>query len=185
MRKKARVLAAYETRLAEYETANSERKRLNAAGDLAGVAIVSLKNNKKIPKTRPRKPPILTEPYTPKSYQEVCTMPTNCLIAEDGYILATELVRCRLCVMIVAQLVEDEDEPPKRLDFMCSTLLPDHEEKEHYARQDDPHGSKNGSYPCDACLNRLAIDIKAKQNSLQLFAELRARTKKISILVYF
>ncbi|KAJ7087145.1 hypothetical protein C8R44DRAFT_991415 [Mycena epipterygia] len=168
-RKKARLLEAYETRLAEYEIANSERKRLIASGNVAGAAAVTLKNNKKIPKTRPRMPPILKEAFTPLHYQTLTIMPTNYLTVETGCILAQGLLKCTLCIIIAELRAEEDGSPAQYPDFMRPALLPDHEHQKHYARRHDSCARRFrlmiGPSSCAPCLNRMAIDIKAESDS--------------------
>ncbi|KAF7356148.1 hypothetical protein MVEN_00945500 [Mycena venus] len=168
--RKARSQQAYEARVAEYDAATNERNRLIANGDLAGADAVTLKNKKKIPKTRPMIPPILKPSYTPPSYQALAVMPTNFLVIKaDNTIVAHALVRCEICV-IISELCSTFKLYPGP---MRPEALPDHEYEAHYAREDDScqgSAAANASGMCDACMNRLAIDMKEERDELRAAA---------------
>ncbi|KAJ7085272.1 hypothetical protein C8R44DRAFT_893915 [Mycena epipterygia] len=90
--KKARLRKAYENRLAEYNAATTKCRRLKKSGDAPGAAAVTLKNDNKVPKTRPRMPAILKAPFTPAFYQSISILPTNFLVESNEDVGAQRLV---------------------------------------------------------------------------------------------
>ncbi|KAJ7696996.1 hypothetical protein B0H17DRAFT_1266727 [Mycena rosella] len=170
--KKARALESYEKRLAEYNLADTERKRLKATGDLAGAAAVTWKDNKQLPKTRPRIPPLLKTPLAPAFYQDICILHTNFLALEDDHLIAHSLVKCRLCAIIAELHAHEDSSEPAYPDFMRPALLPAHEERQHYARRDNPCSrmlsddeDEDFFGSCDTCLNHLAIVYKEEEDA--------------------
>ncbi|KAJ7114888.1 hypothetical protein C8R44DRAFT_225417 [Mycena epipterygia] len=168
--KKARLWKAYEKRLAEYNAAITERRRLKNIGDAPGSAAVTLKNDKKVPKTRPRMPAILKAPFTPAFYQTISILPTNFLVVENGGVCAQRLVTCTLCNTVKDLRWQDSYQRGDRLvpQPMLSGLLPSHEQALHFAfRHQQCHSCCHvrdffGALParCETCLNRKAIEIK-------------------------
>ncbi|KAJ7473939.1 hypothetical protein FB451DRAFT_1367008 [Mycena latifolia] len=164
-----RMRKAYEKRLAEYTAATTERMQLTARGDAAGAAAVTLKNSKKVPKTRPKMPAILKEPFIPEFYRWICVLATNFLISGPDGLGAQRLVQCKICNAMTNLRWEDSDAKsrgaePLYPDPMLSGLIPAHEEEVHYAARDD--GCYSGCYAedeytemwgrpprCEACLN--------------------------------
>ncbi|KAJ6566554.1 hypothetical protein B0H19DRAFT_1138154 [Mycena capillaripes] len=70
----AHCRTAYEARIAEYNAATNKRNRFTENGDLESVEAVTLKNNKKIPKMRPKMLAILrgTIPRTSTNFPPSC-----------------------------------------------------------------------------------------------------------------
>ncbi|KAJ7493701.1 hypothetical protein FB451DRAFT_1551099 [Mycena latifolia] len=160
--KKARLLKAYEKRLAEYNVANAERTKLKAAGDVEGAAAVTWKNNKKVPKTRPKMPIILKDSPSclGQFYEAVSILPTNFLTLEAGYMVARKLLKCKICIILANLRSEYEGgSAPRYPGWMQPSLLADHQEMEHYARPGCYEGCSDGDFPCDECLNTSAIAI--------------------------
>ncbi|KAJ7484937.1 hypothetical protein B0H11DRAFT_2019312 [Mycena galericulata] len=158
--KKARLLSAYEPRLAEYTAAMNERKRLKAKGDETSAAAVTLSNGKPIPRARPQMHPILKNSSPPNIFRTISIVPTNFLTVEDGYMVAQQLLRCSICCIIADLRAEHLDGEPQYPDFMRSVLLPAHEDEQHHQRRYDTcRGTSTGS-PCYPCLNLQALEIK-------------------------
>ncbi|KAJ7488502.1 hypothetical protein B0H11DRAFT_2406555 [Mycena galericulata] len=154
--KKERVRKAYDKCLAEYEAASKEKMMRKARGDKAGADAVTLKNAKKVQKTRPKIPAILKEPFKLLLYfyQTVGIMQTNFLVFDNGRAVAETLVECTACVIMA------------NLRWQDSGRIATHEQEEHIIPRDSDLCS-SGCYidfddlglpaRCDACLNFQAL----------------------------
>lgn len=177
--KKDRLRKAYEKRLAAYNAAIAERARLKARGDTAGAAAVTLKNNKKPQKTRPKQPAILKDaPFMPPFYRYISILPTNFLIADmrTGRLTPQKLVQCKLCNVMANvryQQLPSADQAttkPNFPDLMLCGLLDEHEAEVHYAREGDMclAGCNVDEFDmsppplCETCLNAEALATKAE-----------------------
>ncbi|KAJ7475321.1 hypothetical protein B0H11DRAFT_1324294 [Mycena galericulata] len=120
--------------------------------DHAGADAVTLKNAKKVQKTRPKMPAIIKEPYKLllDFYQTLGIMRTNFLVFDIGRAAAETLVECVVCV-IMENLRWQDGGPigskPQWRDFMFSGELAAHEEEEHIIPRD-----------CDLCSSGCHID---------------------------
>ncbi|KAJ7136494.1 hypothetical protein C8R43DRAFT_612455 [Mycena crocata] len=162
--KRARLLANYQARVGEYDTVHTERARLKAAGDLAGAAAVTLKNNKPLPKTRPQMPAILKTSPTPPFYKFRCTLSTNYLAVdtETGCVGPHSLVKCTICIIIAELRANDRGGGPEQTAWMPSSAVVAHEQREHRASRDAGCWRREGDDElgiCEGCLNRAALEM--------------------------